>query len=293
MSNYGKNGRKRSSKSVLVINDVHVGATTAICSPQPVISENGTTYKPNKLQKILYNFWMSCRDSLKNGPTPDYLIINGEPINGGNPKSRGRDNWTTNIFDQAEDFKKLLKNGVKYHKLYYTRGSDYHVSIDGGSTPIEEWIAKETNAIPYSNFISGQFRFSNYFLDLKVNDKYFNFTHHIAGSKWASYRPMPLAREMMNLSLDSGRLFPYKEKPNFIVRAHTHSYVHIGFKHSFGWVNGCWKYPDGFLYKGGLAGTTPDIGMLEIIVESNGSEEWSYKFHTIPEKILNRQLAKI
>ena len=278
-------GRSKSSKSVLTINDVHTGATTAICSTDPIISENGISVKQNALQKKLYDFWLECSDNMKNG-TPDYLVINGEPINGGNGKSRGRDNWTTNIFDQVEDFKKLLSL-IKYYRILYTRGSDYHVTIDGGSTPAEEFIAKETNALPYSNFL-GQKRYSNYFLDLQIHDKFFNFTHHIAGSRWSSYRPMSLSREMMNLSLESGRLFPQNEKPNFIVRAHTHSYVHIAFKNSAGWVNGAWKYPDGFLYKGGLAGTTPDIGMLEIIVESNG--EWDYKFHTIPEKRLNREL---
>lgn len=281
------NGRSRSSRSCIVINDIHDGASTAICSTEPVIQENGNTCKPNKLQKTLYEFWVECQDKLKNG-IPKYCIVNGEPINGGNGKSRGRDNWTTNIFDQIEDFKKLLKF-VKYRKILYTRGSDYHVTIDGGSTPAEEFIAKETKAIPYYNFL-GQERYSNYFLDLQIHNKFLNFTHHIAGSRWSSYRPMSLAREMMNLSLEGGRLFPESEKPNFIVRAHTHSYVHIAYKHSAGWVNGAWKYPDGFLYKGGLAGTTPDVGMLEIIIESNG--EYKYKFHTIPEKRINRKLFK-
>ena len=41
-------------------------------------------------------------------------------------------------------------------------------------------------------------------------------------------------------------------------------------KESDGIIVPAWKYPDGHLFRGGVAGTTPDIGMVEVTVETNG-----------------------
>ena len=50
----------------------------------------------------------------------------------------------------------------------------------------------------------------------------------------------------------------------------VHYFVHVEFVHSHGIILPAWKYPDGHLFRGGVAGTTPDIGMVETIIEPNG-----------------------
>ena len=55
-----------------------------------------------------------------------------------------------------------------------------------------------------------------------------------------------------------------------IVRSHVHYFVHVEFVNTHGFTTPAWKYPDGHLFRGGTAGTTPDVGMVEVIVETNG-----------------------
>ena len=69
-------GRSKSSKTILNLADVHEGAVTSVCTPEPVISDLNTTFKPNKLQKALYNVWESIPDTLSKKKT-DLIVING------------------------------------------------------------------------------------------------------------------------------------------------------------------------------------------------------------------------
>ena len=98
----------KSSKSVLIISDLHVGSSTAICTPEPEIADLGTTHNPVKLQKELYNVWQECIDELHQKPT--VLVVNGEPCDGGNPKGLGKqrlddilDSISTSMFRMEPD----------------------------------------------------------------------------------------------------------------------------------------------------------------------------------------------
>ena len=62
-------GRSKSSKSVLIASDMHVGSTTAVCSKDPVISDQETTFRPNKLQTELLSVWEDTIDDLVQKPS--------------------------------------------------------------------------------------------------------------------------------------------------------------------------------------------------------------------------------
>ena len=102
------------SKRVLVISDIHVGSSTALCSEKPIISDLNTYYTPNKLQKIFFQAWKDMIKSLK-GPV-DLLVINGECIDGANKFQSGQQSWTTNLDDQMNDAKKLIEM-IPYKKV--------------------------------------------------------------------------------------------------------------------------------------------------------------------------------
>ena len=59
----------KSSKSILVVSDLHVGSSTSVCSEHPTIDELGTTYNPNKLQVALREAWENCVQELHQKPT--------------------------------------------------------------------------------------------------------------------------------------------------------------------------------------------------------------------------------
>jgi len=248
-----------SSKSVLIVSDMHVGSTTAICSKEPVMSDKDTTYRPSKLQKALLSVWYDCIDELIQ--KPDVLVVNGEPCDGGNRKGFGSQSWSTNSFDHITNAQILLKE-IPYRNILFNRGSKYHVDLEG--TNFEEIIAEQMKADKYRAF--GGAGNTDYYLLLEVNGKHFNITHHVGFNKWAAYRTTALAREMAGMVFERDKI----GKADIIVRSHVHYFVHVEFVHTHGFTTPAWKYPDGHLFRSGTAGTTPDIGMVEVIIEPNG-----------------------
>ena len=99
-----------------------------------------------------------------------------------------------------------------------------------------------------------------------MHGKIFNFTHHVGYNKWAAYRTTALAREMAGMVFEKDKM----GHADCIIRSHVHYFVHIEFVHTHGFTSPAWKFPDAHLFRSGVAGTTPDIGMVEIIVEPNG-----------------------
>lgn len=252
-------GRSKSSKSILIASDMHVGSTTAVCTESPEMGEKETQHKPNALQRELLGAWINCKDELIQKPT--LMVINGEPIDGDNFKQVGQQCWSTSMQDQIDDSAKLI-NMIPHDKLMFVRGSGYHVTR--GGTPLEESMARQMNAEPYKAF--GGNGLTDYYALVEMHGKLFNFTHHVGFNKWAAYRTTALAREMAGMVFERNKM----GKADVIVRSHVHYFVHIEFTHTHGFTTPAWKFPDGHLFRGGTAGTTPDVGMIEVIVEPNG-----------------------
>jgi len=249
----------KSSKSIYVVSDIHVGSVTAVCSQNPTTVEHGD-YEPNRLQKELYGIWKEAINELSQ--KPDLCVINGEPIDGGNPKQLGNQSWTTSTYDQAMDSVKLLKQ-IPAKEFLFVRGSGYHVNIQG--TSIESFIAEKMSAVNFRT-MTGLKANSWFWADVNLNGKEFSFTHHLPYAKFFAYRATPLAKEMALMALDKGR----SKKYDVIVRSHVHYYMEVRSAHTIALTTPAWKYPDGHLTRGGLGGIYPDIGGIEIIVESNG-----------------------
>jgi len=259
-------GRSTSSKSVLFLSDMHVGSSYAICSEAPVIGEIGSVHTPNKLQQTLFEKWLWVKDSLVQ--KPHIMVLNGEPCDGANTKQQGQQSWTPNINDQLIDAYKLLSIFDKNYFLM-TRGSNYHVQVD--ATNYEEILARMMNCTPYSGLfdISRDIR-TDYYLTFRLNGKVFNVTHHIGFNRWFAYRTTSIAREMADMEFMRGRYWKDEDMPQVIVRSHAHYFVYVRFSNQHGFITPAWKFPDAHLFKGGMGGTAPSIGAVEVIVEPNG-----------------------
>lgn len=278
-------GRTKSSKSMVFVSDIHNGSIYAVCTPEPDLGAKGS-HKPNRLQKVLYDTWVDCIDRLHQRPRA--LVLNGEPMDGGNKKQQGDTSWTNNINLQIADSAKLISM-YSYDYLLMTRGSGYHVHRD--ATNDEENVADKLNAVPYSAYFDKLYtgrgvtrtidqvveeykgksvERTDYQMWLRMNDKLFSITHHIGFSRWFAYRTTPLAREMADLTFAAGKLYPRDEPPAVIVRSHVHYHVMVRFASSLGFTTPAWKFPDPHLLRGGLGGTSPTIGTVEVIVEPNG-----------------------
>ena len=252
----------KSSKSLIIFSDIHVGSKSSICSESPEITD-GENYPPTKGQKDLLQCWKHCCDDITQ--KPNAIVVNGEPVDGINKRSMGAGQWTTNFVDETRDFKKLFELIPRTPKtnVFFVRGSGYHVTADG-ATPIEELVAEGLNADKYRAY--GGSGYTDYELNVKMNDKHFNFTHHVGFSRWFQYRTTPIASEMAKMHFEHTKRGFHTD---VMVRSHVHYYVEVRFPNTIGFTTPAWKFPDGFMYRTGEP-TLPDVGCIEVIVESNG-----------------------
>ena len=253
-------GRSKSSKSIVICSDIHVGDNHAICTKSPQKTD-GENYTPNKLQRALLDCWKEAWKDLVQKPTA--IVINGEPINGANKHSMGAGVWSTSLVDQIRDFKKLMKSAPTSDKLVFVRGSGYHVTADG-ATPMEEIVAEEMKADRYRTY--GGSGYTDEECNIEMHGKYFNFTHHVGFAQWAQYKPTSLAKEMVKMHFDNTKRGVHTD---ITVRSHVHYYVEIRFPNTIGFTTPAWKMPDGFMYRRGIP-SQPDIGLMEVIIEPNG-----------------------
>jgi hypothetical protein len=269
-------GRSKQSRSVLFLSDMHDGNDYAVCSPEP--TRNGSTVKPNKLQKRLFEFWCEMRDRC---PKPHILVVNGEACDGSNPKQIGHESWTAVMREQLNDAAKLLKMYKPKHFLM-TRGSNYHVHL--GADNQEEQLAEKLNAIPYSGLLDRNVEElsirTDYYLTFSIHDKVFSVTHHLGFNRWFAYRTTALAREMADMEFLRGKYWCNDDTPSVVVRSHVHYFVMVRFASITGFTTPAWKMPDSHLFRGGLGGTAPSIGSIEVIIEPNG--EILVKPHIVP-----------
>ena len=253
-------GRQYSAKHFLLTGDNHVGSLFSVATLAPVLSD-GTTFKPTKIMATLNEAWYDVLDSL-NCKKPHLMVCNGEPCDGANPKQLGQQSWTTDMEAQMQDFMKLMKP-FQYQQFLFTRGSIYHTTL--GATNFEEILANRMPRVMKYKAHGGGGS-TDYYANVEANGKVFNFSHHIGFSKGLQTRAAALSREMANMHYEADKI----GKVDVIVRNHVHYFWHNEGVHTHGIIVPAWKYPDGHLFRGGVAGTTPDIGMVEVTVETNG-----------------------
>ena len=270
--------------SIVVISDIHTGNINAICTDE---AAKFIRHKRKRtLHKNLMKAWKYCASKVSK-PEIDLLVINGDAIDGDNRKDLGTEVWTTSMNEQINDTVELITSHYKFKNVIVTTGSGYHVTR--GSDHVEEQLGEKLAAYETDGTIGRYLRhqilpkskkkvdgntryqgvhylFTDYKWKFKAGNEVISLTHHISHSKVEFYRSTPLAREMVTTELDSGKYAP-DERPTILIRSHTHYYCMLEFSTSVGIITPAWKFPDEFLHKGGIGGTAPTIGIVEIILQ--------------------------
>ena len=273
-----KLGRSKASKTLLVVSDLHVGNTNALCSQEPTIANTGQVYKLPRRNQLLLEHWIDCRDWCQN---PHIMIVNGEPIDGPNKKDAGGDTWSHDPNDQIDDSERLLTmhNPTRYA---FTRGSNYHVK--DGQMSYEETLARRLKTIGYDPDNTVQSvrheavkrqagdgkRFVEYYIWFKILDQICNFTHHTSYTSKHGQRANAVSNEMSSLEFDRGWYYPVDKSIAVVGRAHVHYYTEVRSPSTIGFTTPGWKLPDGFLFRNGIGGTRPHVGAVKVIIEPNG-----------------------
>lgn len=188
-----------------IIADIHVGSAFGPI-PLKFVSSNGNLIQPNIGQKYLLRNWLRIADEI---PNLDVLILNGDIIDGQQPKAQGRYICEPDPQFQARAALELLQPYLaKSQIIYCTEGTEYH---EGESATWAEWLAREIKAEAYQH---GHYAWD--WLLLEIGGLQFDIAHR--QSFFLRYRATALEREMQFSAM-------LESTADVIVRSHTHQYA--------------------------------------------------------------------
>lgn len=195
-------------KKVLAIGDLHCGAIIGLTPPSWFISEK----RDHRIAALQREMWDNYKSALRAIGDVDILIVNGDAVDGHGKKSGGSELLTTDMLSQVDIAYECLSH-IKYKKAYFTHGTGYHASNDGGED-FERVLASKCNAEVYDE------------LRLDVDGVIFDIRHHIGSSSMPSGRFTSIAKTRMWDALDAER--NDRESANIYLRSHVHYYAHCG-----------------------------------------------------------------
>jgi Calcineurin-like phosphoesterase len=256
-------------KRILVISDTHVGSIYGLMPPNFVCSADYEV-KLNPGQQYLYECWKDMIARAK-AIEPDYVILNGDIVDGKQQAQRGTELNLPIPRDQTsaasllfEDLKHAL-NGTE--KFFLVQGTEYHIGKAGED---EEVFAERLGCVPYKGLGTGHF--SRQTLDLEPigeSGTVINFHHGVSVSS-GLYRAVAIDREALWSAIagKEGKLL----KADCIVRAHAHYFVHVEHPNKHAYINPAWQLQTGFMRKNGPYRMLPDIGFTWIEVDGEAKK---------------------
>jgi len=245
----------------LVIADTHVGSRLAVM-PKMYTTKDGQVIRPSQLQlKLLDGFEEMCRWFAS--PTPDYLILNGDLIDGPQKNELAASLWTANLDEQIDAFVELLVTYFKPTRTLIIRGSDYHELL-GGQYITSEEVAKRLSEQCFQVIKKAGKLLTHHQYILTVNNISIHIAHKpISVSKFGHYRQAALlAAELERLD----------QAIDIAIRSHTHSWclVETGRSRKCGtrriMTTPSWQLPTTFVHKL-RPEPTADIGAVRLVIE--------------------------
>ena len=234
-------------ETALLLADLHVAGAYGMM-PEKYVLANGSDYKLNRGQRYL----LEClAHILANVPRRfDYLILNGDVVEGPNEKEGGLGLAEVDVNGQARAALRLLQPFAdRAGDVYMTVGSKYHVGVAGQQ---EEVLGMILGACPNS---AG--RSCHDWLHLWMGGNLLDIAH--AQSQTIRYRSMPLERELDFASQRAGKIG--EDMPAAIIRSHAH------------WGFGLWR--EGNL----VAVSTPPMKLQDRYAETHKMRERWRPFH--------------
>jgi hypothetical protein len=220
--------------------------------------DEGGTYVPNRLQRIVWEWWEEfwgqwvpevCRGE------PFGVCLNGDALDGCHHNATHQ--WTHNLTDQGKAARAILEPVVAAceGRYYHIRGTEAHVGPSGAE---EERLAKELHALPND---VGQY--ARYELWLRIGRGLAHLSHHIGIAGSMHYESTAVMRELTEAYVEAGRW--HNEPPDWVVRSHRHRNVEVRVQTHKGFATCCttpaWQLKTPFAYRiAGARQAMPQIG---------------------------------
>lgn len=190
-------------KKILVLSDLHAGATSGLCPPE---------FFHTELEDIQKPFWdWFRRETVKYGPY-DYLLGVGDFCDGEGKKGT-LDTAITDIRKQAQSAAKILESlAIPNERIFLVRGTPFHTA---GAMEYEDLIA---DLLPGSTLKNVQ----------KIEVEGWRIhTRHVQGRSDIPYgQGTPLYKELARMEHEAFR--DTKDAPDIIIRGHVHYSAHVG-----------------------------------------------------------------
>lgn len=188
--------------------DLHCGALTGLTPSSWFISQK----RDKKIARLQRQMWNNYTQMLKEIGNVDFLIVNGDAIDGHGKRSSGSQLMTTDLLQQVDIAVECLSE-VKFKKCFFTHGTPYHTSNQGGQD-FEKLIADRLGGKIYDE------------LRLDVDGVIFDIKHHIGSSSMPTARFNSMAKTRLWDVLCSDK--DDRQKADVYVRSHVHYYTYCG-----------------------------------------------------------------
>lgn len=197
----------------------------------------------------------------------DALIVNGDSIDGEQPRQRGSELCLTLLNDQSEAAITALKYLIETARIpatYVTSGTPYHDSNAGREA---ESVAKGIGALQYQGLGAG--RYCRDMMDLEIDGVTLNAMHGIPSSG-ALYRAVAIDREAVwsALSGKEGKA----AKADCLIRSHIHFFSHIEHPTKHAFTSPCWELQTPFMRQKSAYRMIPDIGYVIVTIDGEAKK---------------------
>lgn len=257
------NMAKEEKKRVLFLSDLHCGHKGAIASPKWAV---------NNLQKRLWKFYTEAIDEIK---PIDYLVLNGDMLDGSGKINGGVELITTDRSQQIEIAKEVIEyTNVVGKNIFMTFGTAYHTGKE------EDWEKVLADKL-------GAHIDSTLFIDFNAGLT-FDIKHHIGSSKVPYSRSNAISREAVWQRLRSSRGF--ESTADIFIRGHLH-YFAIAMDSLLGlrMTLPCLQMESNFGKR--ICDGHTDVGFVYFDIFNNGN--YGYKPALLEPKKRKRPLLKI
>jgi hypothetical protein len=252
-------------KRGIVVSDIHCGSIYGLHPPN-FFSAAGAEVPQNPGQKYLWDCWADFWIRKAKEKPPDFVIFNGDCIDGKQLAQHYTECNLPSLIDQKEAAIQCLRFAKELYpnaKFYFTQGTEYHESKGAEAS---EDVAMSLDGVKYSG--PGPGRYTREVLDLEVEGVVLNAAHHISPTV-GFYRATAADREGQWSAIaakDESKGIP---KADIVIRSHVHHFVHVEHVSKHVFSTPCWQLQTRFMRKNSVYRMLPDIGGVFLKIDGS------------------------
>lgn len=251
-----------------VVSDIHAGSIYGLLPPK-FKTFDAVERPQNSGQEYLWACWLDFAERVQVWE-PDFLIVNGDVVDGPQRKNQGAELSLAAPQDQvraAIETLQVLKASVPSQcKWYFTQGTPYHVGDFGGH---EEAVAEALGGEQYWSLGTGTH--CREVLWLNMDGVIIEAAHHIS-SGTGFYRLTALDREGQWSAIAGKDETKGVVKADLLIRSHVHNFARGEHASKDMFTTPCWQLQTRYARKHSVHRLHPDIGGVLLEIDGNAKE---------------------